>query len=132
MSHLSSRQRARRSKRRRSTSRRSGAEYMVFGRKDAGARPRFRRGAVRGEEVFDISDAIRLLRYLFLDDAEPPCLDAVDTDDSGELDLTDALRVLGYLFLGADAPPDPGPTTCGEDPTVDKLRCATSTRGCPP
>jgi hypothetical protein len=76
------------------------------------------------------SDAICLLGYLFLGEPEPPCLDAADADDSGELDLTDAVRVLDHLFLGGDAPPDPGPATCGEDPTEDDLGCATPGRGC--
>ncbi len=106
----------------------SGAAYVVFGREDVVVG--FRRGAVRGEEPLDISDAIRLLGYLFLGDAEPPCLDAADADDSGALDITDAVRVLGYLFLGAAAPPAPGPTTCGRDPTPDDLGCATAPPAC--
>jgi hypothetical protein len=93
--------------------------------------PAFRRGAVRGEERLDISDGIRVLGYLFLGSDEPPCLDAADADDSGTLDVTDGIRVLNYLFLGGAVLPDPGPTTCGEDPTPDTLGCATPTRGCP-
>ncbi|MBI4603551.1 MAG: FG-GAP repeat protein, partial [Planctomycetes bacterium] len=106
----------------------SGAAYVVFG--PAEVRPHFRRGAVRGEERPDISDAIRLLGYLFLGAATPACLDAADADDSGSLELTDAVRILGYLFLGGEAPPAPGPLECGPDPTQDDLGCATSTRGC--
>ena len=56
-------------------------------------------------------------------------LDAADADDSGELNLSDAVWIFRYLFLGGDAPPDPGPATCGEDPTDDDLGCVTP--GCP-
>jgi hypothetical protein len=108
----------------------SGAAYVVFARRGADPETRFRRGAVCGEATLDLSDAIRLLGYLFLGDAEPPCLDAADADDSGSLEITDAVRVLGYLFLGAAAPPDPGPTTCGPDPTADELECATPPEAC--
>jgi hypothetical protein len=110
----------------------SSAVYVVFGRTASLPPPRFLRGAVRGEASLNISDGIHLLRYLFLGDAEPRCLDAADADDSGRLDLTDAVRILRYLFLGAAAPPPPGPTTCGVDPTVDDLGCAAATRGCAP
>ena len=109
--------------------RNSGAVYVVFGR-DTIRSPRFRRGATGDADVLDLSDAIRLLGYLFLGDAEPPCLDAADADDSGTLDVTDAVRVLAYLFLGGEAPSDPGPLSCGVDPTGDALGCATPTQGC--
>jgi hypothetical protein len=108
----------------------SGATYVVSARGGADPEPRFRRGAVRGDEELDIPDAIRLLRYLFLGEEEPPCLDAADVDDSGELDISDGIRVLLYLFVGAAAPPDPGPTTCGPDPTADELECATPPGAC--
>jgi hypothetical protein len=110
----------------------SGAAFVVFGRTDAPPRHHFRRGAVRGEEVLNVSDAIRLVGFLFLGDAEPPCLAAADADDSGRLELTDAVRILNYLFLGGEAPPTPGPSTCGQDPTADDLGCAMPTQGCAP
>jgi hypothetical protein len=46
------------------------------------------------------------------------------------LDISDAIRLLDFLFLGAQAPPDPGPTTCGVDPTPDAIGCAAATGGC--
>jgi hypothetical protein len=108
----------------------SGAAYVIFGPATAPPPPRFRRGAVRGAEALDISDAVRLLGYLFLGDGAPPCLDAADADDSGGLDVSDAVRVLGHLFLGAASPPAPGPVRCGPDPTADKLGCAAPPPGC--
>lgn len=90
----------------------------------------FRRGDANGDSKVDITDALVTLGYLFLGDAEPPCLDSADADDSGRLDIADAVRVLGYRFFGAEAPPEPGPAGCGEDPTEDRLRCVTTRPGC--
>jgi hypothetical protein len=81
----------------------------------------FRRGDGDASGVIDITDAIRVLGYLFLGAEPPPCPDAADTDDNGALEITDPIRVLGYLFLGSEPPPRPGPTTCGPDPTTDGL-----------
>jgi hypothetical protein len=70
----------------------------------------------------DITDAVRLLKYLFLAGATPRCLDACDADDTGELDLTDAVWTLSFLFLGAPNPLPPFPAP-GPDPTADLLGC---------
>jgi hypothetical protein len=84
--------------------------------------PRFVRGNCDGAGDLDLTDAVRLLGYLFLGDAAPPCLDACDADDSAQLDITDAVNVLGYLFLGGAAPAAPFPLA-GTDPTPDALGC---------
>jgi len=84
----------------------------------------FRRGQADLAPSLDISDAISILRFLFAGTAEIDCLDAADTDDSGQVDITDGVRVLDHLFLGGDPPPAPGPSECGEDPTADLLGCA--------
>lgn len=87
---------------------------------------------MRSEESVQISDAIRLLEYLFLGGARPPCLDAADADDSGTLTIADAIRVLNFLFLGGDAPPEPGPSECGVDPTEDAIGCDVQPGECAP
>lgn len=89
----------------------------------------FRRGDVTGDGL-DLSDAVRVLNFLFLGDADPPCLDAADADDSGSLDITDAIFTLGYLFLGGPAPPAPGPDACGPDPTDDPTDDPARDLGC--
>lgn len=72
----------------------------------------------------DISDALRVLFFLFVESITLPCADAADTDDTGELTATDAIRLLGYLFLSQAPPPAPG-MLCGKDPTDDDiLACA--------
>ena len=82
----------------------------------------FVRGDVDMSGVTEITDAIAALRYLFLGNFEPPCLDAVDFDDSGDIALPDAIRILIYLFRDAVQIPEPFPT-CGVDPTSDQLGC---------
>ena len=54
---------------------------------------------------------------------EPPCLDAADGDDNGEVNLTDAVTVLYYLFLGIGPLPPPGSDQAWFDPTPDELNC---------
>ncbi|MBI4604847.1 MAG: hypothetical protein HY721_23030 [Planctomycetes bacterium] len=85
---------------------------------DSGA-PIFHRGDADSNAQLQLTDAIRILGYLFLGAVAPACLDAADADDNGQLQLTDAIKILGYLFLGQAAPAPPGPpgSPCGEDPT---------------
>lgn len=83
----------------------------------------FLRGDTNGSGDVDLSDAITILRLLFLDPAAVACADAADVDDNGFLDLTDAINEIGFLFLGTPGtipPPFPEP---GVDRTADTLRC---------
>ncbi|MBI4602090.1 MAG: hypothetical protein HY721_09030, partial [Planctomycetes bacterium] len=89
--------------------------------------PQFRRADVDGNGGLEITDAIRLLCFLFLGCHAPPCPDAADADDNGELEITDAIRILGFLFLGAPPPRAPFPA-CGVDLTDDGLVCQTQPR----
>lgn len=77
----------------------------------------FHRGDADDNGTLQLTDAVRILGYLFLGAPAPPCLDAADADDDGRIQLTDAVRVLGYLFLGAVPPAPPGPPDqpCGTD-----------------
>ncbi|MEM7235667.1 MAG: dockerin type I repeat-containing protein, partial [Planctomycetota bacterium] len=84
----------------------------------------FLRGDTDGNTVLEISDAILLLRYLFLGEATPGCLDAADLNDNGRLNIADASYLLAHLFLGGPVPPPPSSATCGADPTPDGLDCA--------
>ncbi|MBI4600697.1 MAG: PKD domain-containing protein, partial [Planctomycetes bacterium] len=93
--------------------------------------PRFVRGDADATGVINLTDALRVLLYLFSGGAEPPCFDAADADDNGQLQLTDAIRILGWLFLGNPAPLPPSPSVaefppadCGVDPSADELGCA--------
>ena len=85
----------------------------------------FHRGDADATGAVDLSDALAVLRHLFLGDPAPSCLDAADADDSGDLTITDGIFVLHYLFLGDAAPPSPGPPPgpCGVDPPPKSLGC---------
>ncbi len=89
-----------------------------------GGATEFRRGDSNTDGRVDVSDAVGTLGTLFLGGDALVCEDAADADDSGALDITDAVFTLGFLFLGGRAPGDPGPVTCGADPTGDGLDCA--------
>ncbi|HVR73814.1 MAG TPA: hypothetical protein VMT52_05755, partial [Planctomycetota bacterium] len=87
----------------------------------------FHRGDADDNGSLQLTDALRILGFLFLGGPPPTCLDAGDADDNGSLQLTDALRILGFLFLGGPPPEPPGPPAdpCGVDPTTeDELDCA--------
>ncbi len=83
----------------------------------------FRRGDANQDTVLDIADAVANLSFQFLgaEGFSPKCMDALDVDDNGGIDVTDPIFALSYQFLGTAAPPAPGPTECGADPTVDTL-----------
>jgi hypothetical protein len=89
----------------------------------------FRRGDSNDDGKADISDAIRILGFLFTGSARPPCMKAADSNDDGKVDISDAIGILGFLFLGS-APPRAPFGACGTDPTPDSLDCAAFTR-CP-
>jgi hypothetical protein len=82
----------------------------------------FVRGDMDGSGSFTITDAIRILQYLFLG---PPvaCPDPADADDDGDVNVTDAIYLLRHLFVGGPAPPPPS-GEAGLDPTDDGLDCA--------
>ncbi|MEM7262519.1 MAG: hypothetical protein AAF488_11055 [Planctomycetota bacterium] len=107
--------------------------YLDFFDDGVTAGPVFRRGDANGDGGFDISDAIFTLAALFTPGAPSPgCADSGDANDDGGYDISDAIFTLAALFTpGAPAPSDPGPNTCGEDPTADGLDCAVYGAACP-
>ena len=81
------------------------------------------RGDCSPDLALNITDAVKVLNYLFIGGAEPPCLAACDADASGVLNITDGIYVLAFLFLGGPAPSAPGPQ-CGVDPNPSDIGCA--------
>jgi hypothetical protein len=79
----------------------------------------FRRGDADDNAELEITDAVRILGFLFLGGVAPTCLEAADADNNGGIEVTDAIRILGYLFVGGPAPEPPGPpgpgVECGPD-----------------
>ena len=89
----------------------------------------FIRGAVNSDGFVDLSDAIFLVQFQFLDGPTPECMKAADFTDNGTVDIADAISILQWLFNGAPGPDAPYPG-CGLDPTGDTLTCDTPTSGC--
>ncbi len=81
--------------------------------------PRFRRGDVDDTGDLRLTDAVRILGFLFTGGEPPGCVDAADADDSGDVRLTDAIVILQFLFLGGPEPGAPFPD-CGVDPTPNE------------
>jgi hypothetical protein len=84
---------------------------------------RFKRGDANLDGGFDLSDAVKTLGVLFLNDPSPGCDNAMDSNDDGRVDISDAIYSLASLFTGG---PDPKPPyrACGTDPTAGPLGCS--------
>lgn len=81
------------------------------------------RGDCSPDLQLNITDAVRVLNFLFIGGGEPACLAACDSDGSRVLNITDGIYLLSFLFLGGPAPPAPGPR-CGVDPNPSEIGCA--------
>ncbi|MGH9362508.1 MAG: hypothetical protein ACRD2T_11380, partial [Thermoanaerobaculia bacterium] len=95
----------------------AGAVYLVFG-----PSADFIRGDANRDGRVDITDAVAVVRKLFLGDPSVLCEDGADADDDGVLSITDTIYLVTHLFLGGLAPPPPYPEA-GRDRTADGLRC---------
>jgi len=80
----------------------------------------FVRGDVNLDLSVDISDAVKLLFFLFRAGESLACQDAGDANDDGAIDVSDGIFILTYLFLNGAALPPPT-QSCGPDLTQDKL-----------
>ncbi len=92
-----------------------------------GARPEYRfvRGDADSDGKVNLTDAIGILRHLFLGKSlECSSLSAVvaDANASGRVAIDDAMHILNFLFLGGPAPASPFPE-CGKDTAADGLGC---------
>ena len=85
----------------------------------------FLRGDSNADGKRDVTDPIANLTFQFVGTFDPPCLDALDFDDSGELDVTDPIANLTHQFVGGPPPAAPGKEICGVDPTDDEIGCDT-------
>jgi hypothetical protein len=85
---------------------------------------RFHRGDVNADGFVDISDAIFLLEFLYLDhDMTPSCRDSSDANDDGSVDASDPIAILDFLFTGERAGLPFPFRQCAGDPTGDPLNC---------
>lgn len=92
--------------------------------------PPFTRGDTDADGILKITDAVRILDYLFVGGVKDlGCLDAADVNDDGVVGISDPIALLDYLFSGTSPDLPPPMNVCGQDPTPDSLRCA-SFRAC--
>lgn len=80
----------------------------------------FVRGDADGNGSVNLSDAVEILKGLFVASSFTECPDAADTDDDGAFNLSDAVFLLNHLFAGGPAPPAPFPES-GVDLSPDTL-----------
>ncbi len=88
----------------------------------------FLRGDSNGDSSLDLSDAISILRFLFLGANSPICQAAADSNGDGDIDITDAIYSLNFLFLGGDALP--APTECGISELESDISLGCENGGC--
>lgn len=86
--------------------------------------PDFTRGDFDRDSDVNVTDAVSIAHYLFLQGPAPVCMDSADSNDDGLLDISDPVYLLFYLFIG-NSPPPPAPfPEAGIDPTFrDNLGC---------
>jgi hypothetical protein len=78
---------------------------------------RFIRGDVNDDFEADMSDALRILGYLFLGRPAPGCLETADVNGSREINIADPIYLLQWRFSGGPPPPAPFPN-CGVAPVL--------------
>ena len=101
----------------------------------------YRRGDVDGNNNFALTDAVRILNYLFRGGALgtcPPVLNVDGSIDAGtpgvedlaDISITDAIQLLRFVFLSGIAPAEPF-TSCGASPnTLAPEMACTGFAGC--
>ena len=99
------------------------ALLVVLGLASRAQAVNFVRGDANGVGGVDMTDAMFILNWKFLDGDAPLCESTADANDDGTTDMSDALSLLNFLFLGTASLPAPFPE-CGVDPTRDDLPCA--------
>jgi hypothetical protein len=76
--------------------------------------PRFRRGDVNGDGIFDVSDAISSVLCQFRSIGCPSCDDILDANNDGAVDVSDSVYLIAWRFGNGSPPPAPFPA-CGLD-----------------
>ena len=69
----------------------------------------FLRSDANGDETVNLSDAVFVIAYLFLDGERPRINEASDINADGALDLADPVYLLNFLYRGGPQPPAPFP-----------------------
>jgi hypothetical protein len=88
----------------------------------------FIRGDAHEDGRVNLSDAIAILRRLFIAADRTECLDLSDANGDLRIDLQDPVHLLGHLFGGGPRPPEPF-HTCSA--TLEGIGCSCYS-ACPP
>lgn len=104
-----------------------------------GAKHFMRGNVVQGFSTYpthNMADVLAIINFLQGTGSPPPCWDAMDVNDDGQIDISDPTFLLNYLFGGGPLPPPPW--SCGIDLTPDnylgfglQLPCVASAFECP-
>ena len=87
----------------------------------SGHRP-FIRGDSNGDGFITFADINTTLRFLYERSTTPPCVDAADFNDTGDVDLSDVWGLLSFIYYDTSFPPAPYPKP-DIDLTDDGLNC---------
>jgi hypothetical protein len=83
----------------------------------------FIRGDADGSAGVAMSDAIHILRAIYIPGATLDCMDSADADDDGDVAMSDGIYILRHLYIPDSPPPHSPFPDCGVDPTPDRLGC---------
>jgi hypothetical protein len=61
-------------------------------------------GDADGNGTFNISDAVRLINYIFAGGLAPDPLCEGDADGNGSINISDAVKLINFIFSGGEAP----------------------------
>ncbi len=64
----------------------------------------YRCGDADGTGIITISDAVRLINYIFAGAQAPSPIQAGDADCNGSINISDAVRLINYIFAGGMVP----------------------------
>jgi hypothetical protein len=91
----------------------------------------FIRGDANGDGRVNISDAVAIIKKVYLGEDLGGCLEAYDTDSDGLLTPYDFARIFVYYFLGGYSPSAPFPE-CGRFGGLRQSRFDCRSSSCPP
>ena len=83
----------------------------------------FTRDDVNADGRRSISNAVMVERYLFFGDRAPPCFDAANANDDGDIDIIDTITILNHLFDNGSVHPEAiDAERAGSDSGLARLR----------
>lgn len=67
-------------------------------------------GDANNDETVNVSDAVKIINYVFVGGEEPqPVLACGDANSDGMVNVSDAVKIINYVFVGGGPPEDCSP-----------------------